>query len=181
MTPSRSVTWVNGSSSSASSPNGAPAKPPRQAPLSTRGSPVRPVRRETVRMASRAAGGGAGSNAPFHAVKTRVSVPPRRSTRPSSATARRASNQWNASATNAASTDASASGIASAVPASQRAAGTVRSPIRRIPSSGSTQTTSANRGSSTRASLPVPAARSSTTSPATPSATPAGHSGRPRS
>jgi hypothetical protein len=55
---------VNGTSSSARSSNGASAKPLRHAPLSTRGRPVRPVRRETVRTASMAAGGGPGSNPP---------------------------------------------------------------------------------------------------------------------
>ena len=71
-------------------------------------------------------------------------------------------NQWNASPEKTASTLASASGIDSPRPASASAPGTTSSSTARIASSGSTATTRANRGTSSRVSLPVPAPRSST-------------------
>jgi hypothetical protein len=67
-----------------------------------------------------------------------------------------------ACAAKTASTDAAATGIASAVPARDRASGTTRSRIARIGSSGSTAITDAYRRTSRRVSLPVPAPRSRT-------------------
>ena len=82
--------------------------------------------------------GSPSSPARFHMT---ASPPPGRSTRAISPGARSRSNQWNASATKTASTDASGSGIASAVPSSTRTPGR-RESTRRMPSTGSTATTS---------------------------------------
>ncbi len=65
-----------------------------------------------------------------------------------------------------ASTDPSASGIASAGPCSARADGSCRRNSASIASSGSTAVTSAPSAASTAVSFPVPAPRSSTRSPA---------------
>ena len=65
-------------------------------------------------------------------------------------------------ATNTASTAPSGRGMDSAVPGNACAAGATRESTARMPSSGSTAVTIANRPTSSRVSLPVPAARSST-------------------
>ena len=112
----------------------------------------------TARAAVRAPRPAAAARSPTSASWTIASPPRGRSTRAISAIAARASNQWNASPTNTASTLASSSGIASAEPART-------SPSRisaRIASFGSTATTCANRRASSLVSRPVPAARSST-------------------
>ena len=70
------------------------------------------------------------------------------------------SNQWNAWATVTASTEPSPSGIASAVPSSTSTPGTARPSCSRIAATGSTAMISAPDGTSSRVSLPVPAARS---------------------
>ena len=89
--------------------------------------------------------------------------PPGLSTRAISSRARRPSNQWNAWATQIASALASASGMRSAVPSSARAAGAARVSCSLIAASGSIAITSSKRGIRARVSLPVPAARSTTT------------------
>ena len=109
-------------------------------------------------------------------------------TRAISASAAGQSNQWNASATNTASTLPSGNGIRSALPSYTSACGTCATSWDRIAGSGSTATTRANRPTSTRVSLPVPAPRSSTVAEAGRSKTVAsrstivvGQPGRPRS
>ena len=77
------------------------------------------------------------------------------------------SNQCIDCAHSTASTEASASGIASAGPCSARTDGSRRRSSASIASSGSTAVTSAPSSASIAASLPVPAPRSSTRSPAT--------------
>ena len=137
-----------------------------------------------ARYASQNASGSGGSKSRSAWLKRIASVPRGRRTRASSASVAALANQWNASATKTASTASSSSGIASALPLSVSASGTTRSRTARIPSSGSTATTRANRGTSCRVSLPVPAARSSTTeSGASPTASIAAsaYSGRPSS
>src|SRR3954465_11711308 len=92
----------------------------------------------------------------FHRI---TSAPRGRRTRAISATESSVANQWNASAEKTASTLPSASGIASPWPATASARGTTSSSTTRSASSGSTATTRANRGTSARVSLPVPAPR----------------------
>src|SRR5919108_3471360 len=115
-------------------------------------------------------------------------APRGRSTRAISRTVSRVANQWKASAEKTPSTSSFPSGIASALPASASASGTISASTVRIASSGSTATTRAKRGTSDRVSLPVPAPRSSTaeSAPSSSSATTrsrssSGQSGRPSS
>ena len=103
------------------------------------------------------------SSRSFH----RIASPPWGfSTRAISWNAASASNQWNAWATVTTSTDASGSGIASAVPSTTWAVGTVARACSRMPSTGSTAVTVAPSSTRRRVSLPVPAARSQTVVPA---------------
>ena len=99
-----------------------------------------------ARYASQNASGSGGSKSRSGWLKRIASVPRGRRTRASSASVAAFANQWNASATKTASTASSSSGIASALPLSVCASGTTRSSTARIPSSGSTATTRANRG-----------------------------------
>jgi hypothetical protein len=71
-------------------------------------------------------------------------------------------NQWKASATNAASTDRSASGMRSAVPVSASKPGSRRRSSESIAGEASTAITRPTSATNSRVSLPVPAARSST-------------------
>ena len=103
-----------------------------------------------------------GSVGPAGRFHIRTSAPCGRRTRAISASARSSWNQWKASAAKTASTEASASGISCAVPASASASGQSATSRRRIASAGSTATTRPNLGRSNRVSLPVPAAASST-------------------
>ena len=105
---------------------------------------------------------GTRSSSLFHSAP---STPPAVSTRAISGTARDRSNQCSDCAQRTASTDPSASGIASAGPARARADGTRLRSSASIASSGSTAVTSAPRSASSAVSLPVPAPRSSTRSP----------------
>lgn len=91
--------------------------------------------------------------------------PPGRSTLATSANAWSASNQWNAWATVMASSAPVRTGRASAVPAATATPGTADRSSARIPPTGSTASTDAPVGMSSRVSLPVPAARSATTEP----------------
>src|SRR5262249_9434702 len=109
-------------------------------------------------------------------------------TRTISATVSSLAYQWKASAVKTASTESSATGIASARPASASASGTTSSSTPRIASSGSTAITRPKRGTRSRVSLPVPAPRSRTVAPgpssrsaATRSISSPGHTGRPNS
>ena len=118
----------------------------------------------------------------------RTSIPPGRSTLCNSGSAVSWSNQWKAWATVIASADASASGSDSAVPSSASAPGDVSASFARISATGSTATTRAPVGTSSRVSFPVPAARSTTTRPgpspasaAIQSTASAGYDGRARS
>ena len=97
--------------------------------------------------------------------QTSAIVPPGRSTRAISASAGSGSNQWNACPAVTASTLASSSGSASAVPATTSAADATLASTDRISASGSTAITRAPVSSSGRVSLPVPAARSTTVRP----------------
>src|SRR5438105_39494 len=117
-----------------------------------------------------------------------TSAPRGRSTRPISATDLSDANQWNASAEKTASTSPSARGISSALPRRASAPGTTSSSTPSIAASGSTARTRANRRTSDRVSLPVPAPRSSTSasgrsprSETTRSSSSSGQSGRPSS
>ena len=75
------------------------------------------------------------------------------------------SNQCMALPASTASTDASGSGIASALPGRARTAGSARRSSASIAGSGSTATTSTPSATSVAVSLPVPAPRSSTRGP----------------
>ena len=99
------------------------------------------------------------------AFQTRPSTPPGTSTRAISLSARGASNQWNACPASTASAFASASGIASAVPARAAMPGRLSASAARMFASGSTAVTSAPVARITSVSLPVPAARSTTRRP----------------
>jgi hypothetical protein len=101
-----------------------------------------------------------------HRFHTSASTPPGTSTRWISPNAASFANQWNACATVTASTLAVGSGIACAVPSWSSAAGTCSASSPRISADGSTATTRAPVETSSRVSLPVPAARSSTVAPA---------------
>jgi hypothetical protein len=105
------------------------------------------------------------SSSAFH---NAASTPPGRSTRAISRPARSWSNQWNAWPTSTASTEASGSGMSSALPRSARTgpaggASWARS-TRSISGSGSTAVTRLDRRTREPVSLPVPAARSSSSS-----------------
>src|SRR3954449_11119857 len=120
--------------------------------------------------------------------QSRTSAPRGRRTRAISATDSPDANQWNASAEKTASTSASRAGIASPLPSLASASGTTSCSTSSIAASGSTAITRANRATSARVSLPVPAPRSSTDAagPSTSSATTrssssSGHPGRPSS
>ena len=179
--PSRSRSTVCGKRSSSSGSNG-PGKGACQRPLETVTSGG--FLSASSSSVSRNASGSGGSSSPSRSLKRTASVPPGRRTRAISSSAALVPNQWNASATNTASTLSSSSGIDSAVPTSASAPGTTRSSCARMPSSGSTAITRAKRGTSCRVSLPVPAARSRTTESAgRPSASSAAsaYPGRPRS
>ncbi|MNR21689.1 hypothetical protein D3C85_1386030 [compost metagenome] len=96
-------------------------------------------------------------------------------------------NQWKACAQTTASTLASGSGMASAVPASTVASGSLAASWARISATGSTATTLAPVAANRRVNLPVPAPRSTTDLPgASPRVSrsqcvsSAGYSGRPR-
>ena len=102
---------------------------------------------------------GTDASREFH---TRASPPPGRSTRPISLSASAARNQWKACATVTQSTDASANGSASAVPSRTSTPGTTSTSFARMASTGSTAMILAPVGTSSRVSLPVPAARSTT-------------------
>ena len=121
------------------------------------------------------------SSRSFH---TRPSVPPGDSTRATSGAARTGSTQCQACANSTASTDPSGSGICSAVPASAGVPGSTRVSSARMPSDGSTATTSRPRATSWRVSFPVPAPRSRTrraVGGSSQSSAPGGKGGRPRS
>ena len=90
------------------------------------------------------------------------SLPPGRSTRVISGTARPGSSQCQAAEITTASTDAAGSGISSPRPASTSASGLLAASTARIRSSGSTATTRAARPMSSLVTTPVPAARSRT-------------------
>ena len=75
------------------------------------------------------------------------------------------SNQWNACPTTTASIEWFSAGIASAVPSRISACGTAAASLAAISGIGSTATRFAPNGTSSRVSLPVPAARSRTALP----------------
>ena len=88
------------------------------------------------------------------------SLPPGRSTRVISGTARSGSSQCQAAETTTASTDAAGSGMSSPLPARTSACGQRAASTARIRSSGSTATTRSARPMSSLVTMPVPAARS---------------------
>ena len=99
------------------------------------------------------------SSSTFHSP---ASTPPGLSTRAISGSARSMSNQCMAWPASTASRLASGSGIASALPGTERTAGIARRNSASICGSGSTAVTSAPRPASVAVSLPVPAPRSAT-------------------
>ena len=113
-------------------------------------------------MATRSATHGTFSSRTFHASPR---APPGRRTRLASRNASTPSNQWNAVPTTTASTDASGTGSASAVPSRMGVPGSARMKAARMSGTGSMPVTCAPVGRSKRASLPVPAPTSSTCVP----------------
>jgi len=121
-------------------------------------------------------------------LKTIASPPDGRSTRAISRSASGPLNQWKAWATVTASALWSASGIDSAVPATARTSGRAALRLARISAEGSTAMSRVPRVCRRRVSLPVPAARSTTTEDGCNRkmwpiqvTTGGGYSGRPRS
>jgi len=101
------------------------------------------------------------SSSAFHSA---ASTPPGRSTRAISSAAGSGLNQWNAWPTSTASTEASGSGMSSAVPGSAFTEGSSARSTASISGSGSTAVTRADRRTRDAVSFPVPAARSSSSS-----------------
>src|SRR5262245_48157962 len=158
----------------------------RHSPASTRRRPGTPPRSSISPITASASDPRSSSSIPMFQRST--SAPPGRRTRAISATDSADANQWNASAEKTASTSPSSAGMASPLPRRASASPTTSSRTPSIAASGSTAITFANRRTSERVSLPVPAPRSSTTSPRsnpssaeTRSSSSSGHSGRPSS